>query len=43
MHELDPCRKLTVLNTEGSRHVEKPKENGSELIEGGGKEMVVRK
>jgi hypothetical protein len=42
MHELDPCRKLTVLNPEGSLHEGKPKENGSELIEGFGKEMCVR-
>ena len=42
MQELDPCRKLTVLKTEGTRHVGKPKVRCFELVEGDMKKMGVR-
>ena len=42
MHEIYPCRTITVLNSEGSQHVGNLKFNGSDTIEGGGKKMGVR-
>ena len=39
MHELDPCRKLTVLKPEGTRRVGKSKLRWVESVEGDLKKM----
>jgi hypothetical protein len=43
MQELDPCRKLTQLKPEGTRSVGKPKLRWFESVEGGLKNMDLRK
>ena len=42
MQEVDPCRKLTVLEPEGTRRVEKPKMKWLESVEEDLKKMGVR-
>jgi len=42
MQEMDPCRKLTVLKAQGTRHVGKPKLKWLESVEEDLEKMGVR-
>jgi hypothetical protein len=43
LQEMDPCRKFTVLKSEGTRHVGKSELRWFELVEGDLKKMGVKK